>query len=145
MNSQQAVRDLIAKAIEEGQSLNEIIDNVRQFFVVNKPWAIARVARTEGGTASNLAANEAMEQARTTKKEWIHSGNPNGRPSHIANENAGEVPFMFVYPNNMRHPMDPRGSAEEIVNCGCTQVATEFEDIQSTAPRPGQTIPLGGF
>lgn len=142
---QEKIRELIARSVEQGKSLDELVRDIQGYFNMIKTWQVARISRTEGAMATNIAANEAMVQARATKKVWIHSGNPAGRETHIEAERMGEVPFNAIYRNGLKHPMDPSGPPEEIINCQCTHAVTEFEDITSTAPRPGQTLPIGGY
>lgn len=69
-------------------------------------------------TLANFGSQEGARQGGLRTKTWhVNSGNP--RPSHQALHGT-TVGIRDTFPNGLRWPGDPRGSAEENANCGCS-------------------------
>lgn len=128
-----ALRDeLLAKierTIKSGMTIDETAHDLG---MLNTNWRT--IAKTETFDVLNKGAKdqvdrEASEYGAEIEKWWQHSGNVNGRPSHIqAGEDYGEnnaipndQPFI-VGGEPLQYPHDPAGSAENNVNCGCNGV-----------------------
>jgi hypothetical protein len=79
-----------------------------------------RIARTEVIGASNTGSFEgAMETGVALGKEWMTSGLPNIRQSHLDYEAMGTVDMDYEYNTGLQYPGDPNGDPEEIINCRC--------------------------
>ena len=86
------------------------------------------VIRTELGRAYSIAGQERFEQASTVlpglKKEWRRSGKIHSRPEHDAanGQIVGVDESFLVGGESLRFPRDPKASAANTVNCGCTSL-----------------------
>ena len=54
------------------------------------------------------------------KKGWLTSGLKGVRDSHLLYESQGFVSMDYEYAPGLKHPGDPNGAANEIINCRCT-------------------------
>lgn len=105
------------------------------------------ITRTELGRIQAIASQASLRETRAMvpdlKKQWRHSGNagPWRREGHIESdgqvvdvEGAFRVRKDARYPyEDLRYPLDPAGSPENTINCGCLSLpfredwATELE------------------
>lgn len=80
-------------------------------------WAV-REAVSAVTTASNFGATEGAAAGGLRTKTWqVNSSNP--RPDHAA-LNGTTVGIRDTFPNGLRWPGDPRGTAEQNANCHCS-------------------------
>jgi hypothetical protein len=80
-----------------------------------------RIARTEVIGASNKGSFDgAVASGLDMKKVWMTSGKPGVRPTHQEYERKGPVDMQYSYAQGLKHPGDPDGDPEEIINCRCT-------------------------
>lgn len=85
-----------------------------------------RITRTEWTRAQNIATQKRQEQAedevKGLQKQWIWSGV--SRLDHAAiNGQVRDIDQPFdVGGEQLMHPVDPAGSAEQTINCGCISV-----------------------
>ncbi len=126
----QTVRDQLNTALSEGyeagESTKELSDRVRSVFNGLTKGEAERVARTETGIAFGFARDEAMKEAGIEYKAWLSSHGPNVRPAHEAAEADKPVPIdepFIVGGEALMYPGDPNGSAGNIINCQCVQIA----------------------
>ena len=78
-------------------------------------FAISRVT-----TLANFGTQDAAQASGLRTKTWkVNSGNP--RPSHAA-LNGVSVGIRETFPNGLRWPGDPRGSADDNAGCECSVV-----------------------
>jgi hypothetical protein len=84
-------------------------------------WEAERIARTEViGAANKGSFDGALSTGLDVQKGWLTSGLKGTRDSHQMYEGMGFVPMNYDYNIGLKHPGDPNGSAEEIINCRCT-------------------------
>jgi HK97 family phage portal protein len=77
-----------------------------------------RQARDAVTTATNFGAMEGAKASGLGQKTWqVNSSNP--RPDHAA-LNGMTIGIRDLFPNGLRWPGDPAGSAEQNANCNCT-------------------------
>jgi hypothetical protein len=125
------VNGLIDKVLEQGvidgsgipelqrRMINELTDGLT---MINR-YQAERIARTEVIGSSNKGSFEAADlTGLCSGKAWRTSGLPGVRPSHMGNEQMGEVGMNFIYTGNCKYPGDPEGEAGEIINCRCTHI-----------------------
>lgn len=106
-------RDGLETALRQPDPL-EAVKNV--FALALTVWAV-RQAVSAVTTAANFGSSEAANAGGLTKKTWrVTSSNP--RPSHAA-LNGVSVGIRDRFPNGLRWPGDPAGSAEDNANCHC--------------------------
>ena len=78
----------------------------------------ARQAMSAVTTAQNFGAMEGAKASGVGQKTWqVNSGNP--RPDHAALHGM-TIGIRERFPNGLRWPGDPAGSAEQNANCQCT-------------------------
>lgn len=78
-------------------------------------FAISRVT-----TLANFGTQDAAQASGLRTKTWqVNSGNP--RPEHAALDGVS-VGIRETFPNGLRWPGDPRGSADDNANCECSVV-----------------------
>jgi Phage Mu protein F like protein len=84
------------------------------------------IVRTEVGrvysTATQMSMEQAVDQGVEMQKEWRKSNKRHPRASHnAANVQTVDVDESFwVGGEAMRFPRDPKASAKNTINCGCT-------------------------
>jgi len=125
----QIVNNLIDEILEEGYQnglgIPEIQRQMRDRLIegltsINK-YQAERIARTEVIGASNTGSFEgAKETGVALGKEWMTSGLPGIRQSHLYYEFLGVVDMDYEYNTGLQYPGDPNGEAEEIINCRCS-------------------------
>ena len=120
---------VIKRSIEEGLSildsrklLKESLEGEELAIIEN--WQAERIARTEVNSAGNMGSfDAASENAEGVTKEWLTSGLPNTRQSHLDHEALGPVEMDYDYATGLQFPGDPDcEEAEEVINCRCTYV-----------------------
>jgi SPP1 gp7 family putative phage head morphogenesis protein len=119
------VKEELQEGIDAGESTKELADRVRgQFNDMSKERAM-RIAATETQAAYGTARQVAMRDAGVQFKKWLTSGNANVRPAHqAANQQVVRIDEAFeVGGEQLMHPGDPAGSAENVINCHCVSVA----------------------
>lgn len=117
-----AVRDEIAKALELGESLGQIVERIGQMPEFGQVRAL-RIARTETVGAYNFATVDAYEQSGVVEGvEWLSARDSHVRDTHA--EADGQVVSLGqsfqVGGVDMSFPGDPGAPPEETVNCRCT-------------------------
>lgn len=122
--TQQKVRDIISKGIEEGMSIPDIAKNIDELglpdIVRNRSQLIAR---TETVNASNRGD---IQGARATKldlnKEWLATQDSRVRIDH-SNADGQRVAMdasFTVGGYSADYPGDPSLPVEQVANCRCT-------------------------
>ena len=122
------MRQVIGKGLAEAEGkaalrvlikdeLPALTEDLRRVFGTNEARA-ATIARTETAS-SHIGAKFAQYKASgVTKIRWKSSQDGAVRASHIALHNT-VIPIDQQFANGLRHPLDPRGRASEIINCRC--------------------------
>lgn len=128
MENSRYLRREVEKAFRQGFHRGEDIRNIRNRIMgvgnVSRNQATT-IARTEVTRAQNSGRNKVFDAARKDgikgKKKWIATNDGRTRHSHaFLNGELREV--GEPYSNGLMFPGDPNGSAEEVVNCRCTEV-----------------------
>jgi hypothetical protein len=121
------------KMAAEGSSIDaiqkEIIKNLNGVGGAVSPARARMIARTEVIGASNQSTFEAVKSSGVeVEKKWL-TGGLNIRDSHRDAEKLGWIdfnePFKLKKKNGydeMMHPGDPKGSAENVINCKCVLI-----------------------
>jgi len=82
-----------------------------------------RIARTEVIGAMNdgeyVIAKAALADGALLTKAWLSQRDGKVRESHVRCDAAGFIPMAATFPNGLRYPHDPAGSADEVANCRC--------------------------
>lgn len=118
------IREALIKGQEEGESLSVIAKRIRE----ETGGLIARkrslvIARTETHNAAMAAQDSVLvaSNLEDLEREWITVEDARVRPSHIrANGQRRKIGDPFVVGGaRLERPGDPRGPAEEVINCRC--------------------------
>lgn len=140
-------RDIAAdlnQGIGKGEGIDTLRKRVQAFLDAGlDDWSrrAETVARTEATGAFNgatLAANHARQElfGIVLEKVWVATIDSRTRKTHFAADGqrrALDAPFR-VGKSNLRYPGDPRGRAEEVINCRCTTIELEPDE-----ELPGET------
>jgi SPP1 gp7 family putative phage head morphogenesis protein len=117
----------LREGLESGEGLPQLTDRLENVLGVNRSRA-QRIARTQTASAVSTGRHEGMKSAGVEFKAWITSQDDAVRPSHrqagadYADGIPIEEPFI-VDGEALSYPGDPTGSAANIINCRCLQVA----------------------
>lgn len=119
------IRELIAEGIEEGDSIDDLANRIKDKFNDISKMRARRIAVTETAVAYEKGRYLTMKEAGITHKKWITASDANVRGSHQAvNGEVLPIEELFVVGDDaLLHPADPNGSAEEVINCRCVSVA----------------------
>ena len=131
----------ILSAIRAGElggfSIAEI-GRLVQASVFNEPVTEGRartIARTESAGAMSQGN---WDQARAMgdlyqSKEWLAFEDDKTRETHTACMAQGRIPFGDRFSNGLDYPLDPAGSAAEVINCRC--VLAYYDTTVEEQPR----------
>jgi len=125
--TQKLVADQLRAGLNNGEGLDELSVRVKQTLGANRARAM-RIARTQTAGAVGSGRHEGLRLAGCKLKSWITSGDDGVRDAHAAagvQYAAGipvEQPFV-VAGEALMYPADPAGSAGNIINCRCVEIA----------------------
>lgn len=120
-----AIDKIIHEAGQNGEAITTIAGKLKDQFekdmIVMQRYEAERIARTEVIGASNKGSFDgAKATGLDLKKEWLTSGLPGVRDTHMSYEARGPIEMDREFGPNLQHPGDPNGAPEEIINCRCT-------------------------
>ncbi len=127
--TQKKVAKQLSAGLENGEGLNDLTDRIRELFTGKMGRARAlRIARSQTATAVGAGRHEGMKQAGVEKKGWLSSRDDNVRPAHRSAEQQYKDGIPLEQPFDvggemLMYPADPNGSAGNIINCRCLQIA----------------------
>ena len=125
--TQDIIANQLSEGLESGEGLGELTSRIKQTLGSNRQRAL-RIARTQTAGAVGTGRHEGMRHAGTELKSWITSGDSQVRDAHTQagiRYAAGiplDVPFD-VAGEMLMYPGDPAGSAANIINCRCLEIA----------------------
>jgi HK97 family phage portal protein len=121
--TRERLRTLVTEAVAAGDSLQTLAAAIRSEYAGWRSSRAATIARTEVGSAANWGAHTAGQQTISdygleAEKVWIATRDDRTRNSHqrISGERAAA---SATFSNGLLYPHDPRGRADEVVNCRC--------------------------
>lgn len=126
-----ALRTTLAEGIEEGLGLEKmkdrLIESASSVFEELSTVRALMIARTETGASVNIGQVATYKAVGIERKEWIATLDERTRESHLQMDGktvAIDETFEVENPDggvdNMLYPMDPNGSAGNVVNCRCS-------------------------
>jgi SPP1 gp7 family putative phage head morphogenesis protein len=121
-------RRITSAGIETGASVETMAREIMAKLDVTQYYRAERIARTEVNTASNEAS---IAGAKATGlelvKEWMSFIDEKTRDSHafmngvtVGIDEKFEVPDAYGVIDLMDYPLDPAGSASNVIECRCT-------------------------
>ncbi|MFH1287178.1 MAG: phage minor head protein, partial [bacterium] len=121
----EALKKQFIEGLKEGEGIPQLADRVSSVYagyVGDNPWKAIRIARTEIIKSSNFGSLEGYKQSGVVKnKQWISTRDNRTRDDHRVVDGqsvALDSPFI-VGGEELMHPGDPSGSAEQNINCRC--------------------------
>lgn len=124
--SQAVVTSTIAKAAAEGLGSEATAEAIQRALGGNIAlYRAATIARTEIGSAQNLALQESVAlSGLRVVRIWAAVDDSRTRPSHAdADGQRAEPGQKFVVGQSLLdHPSDPNGPPGEVINCRCVQL-----------------------
>jgi len=136
----QTTRARVARQLTEGlgkgESLQQLTDRVANILSPNKLGGRKRalgIARSQTASAVSTGRHESFRHAAVKGKSWITSADDHVRDAHrIAGATyAKPIPLdqpFIVDGEALAYPGDPNGSAKNIANCRCLEIAAALAD-----------------
>jgi len=128
------VNEIVAQAIEQGDSLGTITKSLREDFAFSKERASV-VARTETSTAQGQGAQRAAMSQGLTEKSWITQGDALVEAECEMNENVGWIQLSAIFPSG-------KDTIPQHPNCRCT-VLYRGEPVSDIDPGEGLEDEVG--
>lgn len=128
--TQDQLREVLSKAITEGQGIPEIARGIRDAFDFNSKVRSIRIARTETTGVINDGTSQALWSEGYREKTWSTVIDGRERPDHAAADGqtvAIDVPFSIGGAAGM-YPGDAMLPIGQIANCRCTLVGAGIPD-----------------
>ena len=128
--TKEQVKQRIKLGLDEGLSIESIAGTIDDLYLEQIiPNRSVVIARTEVVSASNFGSLRGAKQAQDDfgielKKIWIRTFDDRVRDTHAVAGGHKPIPLdekFSVGDSKLMMPGDPNGSAEEIINCRCTQ------------------------
>jgi hypothetical protein len=126
--TQELVATHLREGLDAGEGLNELSSRIAADLGSSRARALS-IARTQTAGAVSSGRHEGLVAAGMDKKGWLDSRDDFVRDSHkqAAKDYADGIPidqpFVMISGEKLMHPSDPSGSAEEIINCRCCEIA----------------------
>jgi hypothetical protein len=134
----ESVKGTLQAGLDAGDTMDQLADRVRAQFNDMGRGRARRIAMTETAAAYGTARQDGMRQAGVEWKRWLNSGGDNVRDAHMeANNQTVPVDSPFqVGGEELMHPGDPSGRADNVINCHCVAVAVASPDdgLNTDAP-----------
>jgi len=111
---------LLTEVYRQGLSHGEAANLLRGKFRDMANYELNRIARTEVQRIQNKSAHETILDAGVFE-QWKTAGDDKVRDLHMDLDGQITRP-NGMFSNGLRYPLDPAGSAEEVVNCRCRTV-----------------------
>ncbi len=129
--TREQLRAELLEGLDAGEGIPQLADRVSKVFTEAKGPRAETIARTETNGAANAGAMEGYRQSGVVVgKEWIAALDERTRDAHRqadGQQTPLEASFL-VGGEQLRYPGDPRGSAENIINCRCTVAPVTLAD-----------------
>ena len=116
------LRAVLQEGIDNGASIDELAETIKQTFGEISDTRAETIARTETAEAVNAGSIEAARQSSVVAgKVWLSARDQRVRESHIeAHGQERKLDEAFdVGGSSLMHPGDGNGAPEEIINCRC--------------------------
>lgn len=121
---QELVERIITQAMSEELSIPQTVKLLRSKWIDITRYRATMIARTEIITASNAGTfNSALNLGVPLKRQWLATGGKRTRDTHaMAHGQEIDLRGNYVVGGELlRFPGDPKGSADNIINCRCSE------------------------
>jgi SPP1 gp7 family putative phage head morphogenesis protein len=118
------INEVITKALINGDSIDQIANNISQLYEEMGPRRAETIARTETLSASSYGGRVAAKSTGLPlKKTWLATRDNRTRNTHRHID--GEIKGIDeLYSNGLMYPADLRGTSSEVINCRCSEFYT---------------------
>ena len=135
-NISKRIENIIKRARSENLSLLEIARRIESFRSVTRARAIT-IARAETHNAAGFAHHRYYQEVRddygsNMLKKWVAGNDNRVRDAHSAMNAKDPIPMdeaFIVGGEKMQYTGDPNGGPANNVNCRCTIVYVDAEDV----------------
>lgn len=131
----------VERGITEGRALERVRDEIQLILTAtgtpvwrNRAMTVART-ETIGAVNAGVYRGAVLEAERSGDpapfKQWIATDDTRTRPTHVAADQQRTLlsePFI-VGGARLQFPGDPRGPANEVINCRCTLLPMVLGDV----------------
>jgi len=125
--TREKIRRALVKGLDAGESIPDISKRIAGVFDINRDSRTDKIARTEIVGASNNGTHTGyVESGIVETKMWISSRDTRVRDLHTID--GEERKLNEPYSNGLLHPHDPNGTAENVINCRCTESAGKLKE-----------------
>jgi hypothetical protein len=128
--AQSQLNTALSAGLDKGETVEQLAARVKGVFNNLSNNEARRIAMTETSAAYGFSRHEAMTDAGIEYKAWLTSGGDNVRAAHEAAGAEygpdGAIPIddpFFVDGEALMYPGDNAGSAGNVINCHCVQIA----------------------
>lgn len=125
--TQKLVASQLKTGLESGETVNDLANRIGHVLGENRGRAL-NIARTQTAGAVGSGRHTGMKAAGVELKSWLTAGDETVRSAHreagqkYADGIAVDLPFV-VAGETLMFPGDPSGSAGNIINCRCVELA----------------------
>lgn len=113
------LRSVFAESLAAGDSRDALVRRIEATYGDITKARAQTIARTEVHNSTQYGTLEGYKQAGLETKIWVAVLDASTRHSH-AYADGEERPIGMPFSNGLMMPGDPRGPAEEVINCRCT-------------------------
>ena len=106
-------------AFDSDNPREALIKGLQDKYAIYETSRAKTIARTETHGAFQKGNYEGYKQSELPIKIWVTVGDANVRDSH-GSVDGEEVAINDYFSNGLKFPGDPRGSAENVINCRCS-------------------------
>jgi HK97 family phage portal protein len=138
--TQNMVARQLRSGLEKGEGLADLSKRIKAVLGNSRARSLS-IARTQTAGAVSTGRHAGMKEAGVELKSWLSSRDDGVRPAHKAAEENYKDGILLSQPfevagESLMYPTDPNGSAANIINCRCLQIARKVK---------GKTIDLGFY
>lgn len=113
------LKEAFQSSLDQEEGRDGLIRRIQALYGDIKKQRSALIARTEVHNATQYGTMQGYKQGGLTTKIWVSVMDSATRDSH-ASVDGEERPIDVPFSNGLMFPGDPKGSAEEVINCRCT-------------------------
>jgi len=133
--TQATVQRHLKQALQRGDTLNDLTRIIQKDLGSNLARA-QTIARTQTASAVSSGRHEGFRSVGLKGKSWITAGDEHVRAAHkqAGLNYAAPIPLdqpFIVAGESLAHPGDPAGSAGNIINCRCLEIAAALAQSKS--------------
>ena len=114
----QKLQDEFAASITAEEGREKLINRIQETYGGIKKSRAGLIARTEVHNSTQYGTMQGYKQGGLRTKIWVAVMDAHTRDSH-AQVDGEEKPLDIPFSNGLMFPGDPRGVAEEVINCRC--------------------------